>query len=71
MHWEAIFENLVKAALFGAVGVALFAIALRVIVKVTPFSISKEIAEDQNLALAIVLASIFLGLGAILAVSIA
>ncbi len=70
MNWDVLFEHLVAALVFGTLGVAMFAVALKVIVKVSPFSVSKEIAEDQNMALAIVLASIFVGLAIILAVSI-
>jgi uncharacterized membrane protein YjfL (UPF0719 family) len=69
--WETLLHNLVSAAIFGAVGVLLFAIAMKVIVKVSPFSVAKEISEDHNVALAVVIASIFLGLGGIVCVSIA
>ena len=71
MDWNSLVQHVIAAVVFGAVGVALFAVALRVISKVTPFSVTKEIAEDQNIALAIVIASIFLGLAAILCVAIA
>jgi uncharacterized membrane protein YjfL (UPF0719 family) len=70
MHWDVLLENVVAAVIFGVLGVVLFAMALKVIVRVVPFSVAKEIAEDQNVALAIVLASIFLGLSVILAVCI-
>jgi uncharacterized membrane protein YjfL (UPF0719 family) len=66
-----LFDHLLSAAIFGAVGVLLFAIAMKAIVKVTPFSVAKEISEDHNVALAVVISSIFLGLAAILCAAIA
>ena len=50
-----------------AVVVAFFALAYLAIQKVTPFSLRKEIEEDQNVALAIVLGAVFLGIAIIIA----
>jgi uncharacterized membrane protein YjfL (UPF0719 family) len=38
--------------------------------KVTPFSIRKEIEEDQNIALGIIIGAAFIGLAIILAAAI-
>ena len=70
MDWNRIGENLVSAVLFGAVGLVLFAIAMKIIVKVSPFSIRKEMEEDQNVALGVLLGSIFVGLALILAAAV-
>ena len=51
-------------------GVIVFAIAYWVMVKVSPFSIRKEIEGDQNTALAILMASVILGLAIIIAAAI-
>ena len=67
---EAMWKHLCAAALFSGLGVALFAAALWTMTKITPFSIRKEIAEDQNTALAIVMGSVFLGLAIIVAAAI-
>jgi putative membrane protein len=50
--------------------IIVFAIAFKVIVKISPFSIRKEIEEDQNTALAVVIASVILGLSIIIAAAI-
>jgi uncharacterized membrane protein YjfL (UPF0719 family) len=39
-------------------------------VKVIPFSVRKEIEEDQNTALAIIMGSVILGLAIIIAASV-
>lgn len=70
MNWDLTFQHLLGAALFGVVGILIFVVALKIIVKVSPFSIQKEIAEDQNVALGIVIGSIFVGLGIIVGCAI-
>jgi putative membrane protein len=66
--------NLLKAAIstliFVAIGLVVFAVAFFIITKVTPFSIRKEIEDDQNTALAIVIGSVILGLAWIIAAAI-
>ena len=66
MH-GVLLKQLVSAALFSAMGVAVFAIAFWVMCKVAGFSVRKEIAEDQNTALAIVMGSVILGIAIIVA----
>jgi putative membrane protein len=66
--------NLMKAAIstliFVVIGLVVFAVAFFIITKVTPFSIRKEIEDDQNTALAIVIGSVILGLAWIIAAAI-
>ena len=52
---------------YTAFGILVFALAFWIIVKVTPFSIRKEIEEDQNTALAILIGAVILGLAIIIA----
>lgn len=51
-------------------GLVVFAVAFMIIVKTTPFSIRKEIEEDQNISLAILIGSVMLGLAIIIASTI-
>lgn len=67
---EQMWRHLCAAAIFSALGVALFAGALWLMVRISPFSIKKEIGEDQNTALAVVMGSVFLGLAVIVAAAI-
>jgi putative membrane protein len=52
---------------FTLMGVLAFAIAFYVVVKVTPFSLRKEIEEDHNVAFAIILGAVILGIAHIVA----
>lgn len=51
-------------------GMVIFGIAFWIIVKITPFSLRKEIEEDQNVSLAILIGSVMLGLAIIIAATI-
>ena len=60
--------NLVVTTLvFSLVGIVLFALAFLIIVKIAPFSTRKEIEEDQNIALAILIGSVIIGIAMIVA----
>jgi len=61
---------LVTTMLFVLLGLVIFALAYMVIDKVTPFSVRKELEEDHNVALAIVIASVILGTALIIAAAI-
>ena len=67
---ENLLLHLADAAVFGVIGLVLFAAAMKLIVKISPFSIRKEIEEDQNVALAILMGSIFIGLALILSAAV-
>jgi len=67
---STLLKNAISAGIFVAIGLVVFAIAFLIIVKVTPFSIRKEIEDDQNTALAIVIGSVILGLAYIIAAAI-
>jgi putative membrane protein len=56
--------------LFVLLGLVIFALAFVVIAKVAPFSVRKELEEDQNIALAIVIAAVILGSAMIIAAAI-
>ena len=60
--------NLVVTTLaFALIGIVLFALAFLIIVKISPFSTRKEIEEDQNVSLAILIGSVIIGIALIVA----
>ena len=67
---ETMIKTLVSALAFSALGIMLFAVAFLIIVKVTPFSLRKEIEEDQNTALAIIIDSVIIGIALIVSSAI-
>jgi putative membrane protein len=70
MKLDSIGPTLIAALAFSALGIALFSVAFLIIVKVTPFSLRKEIEEDQNTSLAIIIASVILGIAIIVSSAI-
>ena len=63
-------DLIVETLAFTLVGLILFAIAFWIIVKVSPFSIRKELEDDQNIALGIVIAAVIIGISLIVSAAI-
>ena len=55
---------------FVLIGLVVFAVAFFIVVKVTPFSVKKEIEDDQNTALAIIIGAIIIGVALIISSAI-
>jgi uncharacterized membrane protein YjfL (UPF0719 family) len=67
---DALVNTVVQSLIFVAIGLVVFGIAFLLITKLSPFSIRKEIEEDQNTALGIVIGSVIIGLSLIIAAAI-
>jgi len=68
--FESLIPILVTTLVFVILGLIVFALAFLIIAKATPFSVRKEIEEDQNVALAIVIGAVILGSALIIAAAI-
>jgi putative membrane protein len=64
------FRLFLSTVLYTVFGVLVFGLAFAIMVKLAPFSIRKEIEADQNTALAILMASVILGLAMIIAAAV-
>jgi putative membrane protein len=67
---ENLLPVVVTTLVFVLIGLIVFAIAFLVIAKAAPFSVRKEIEDDQNIALAIVIGSVILGSALIIAAAV-
>ena len=67
---EGLLSTLITTLVFVALGLIIFTLAFFVIAMATPFSVRKELEEDQNIALAIVIASVILGSALIIAAAV-
>ena len=63
-------DAIVNALIYSVIGLALFAVFWMIIVFASPFSIRKEIEEDQNTALGIILGSVIIGMALIIAAAV-
>ena len=63
-------DAVVSSAVFAGIGLVVFAIAFWIMTKIAPFSVKKEIEEDQNVALAVIMAGVLIGISLIIAAAI-
>ena len=70
MKLENLGDAVVSTAVFAGIGLAVFGIAFFLMTKLAPFSIKKEIEEDQNIALAVIMAGVLIGISLIIAAAV-
>ena len=66
IHWQ----NVVSSLLYSAIGIVIFAVAYKVAEMLLPFNLAKELSEDDNTAVGVLMGSIMLGLAIIIAAAI-
>jgi putative membrane protein len=67
---EEIWNVIETTVIFVAIGLIVFAIAFLIVVLVAPFSVKKEIEEDQNTSLAIIIGALIIGVSMIISAAI-
>ena len=70
MFWETQGGHMVASVVYSLIGVAIFVLAFLLIERIAPFSLRKELAEADNVAVGVVLGSIVIGLSIIIASAI-
>jgi putative membrane protein len=60
----------ISTAIFAVIGLAVFGLAFWLMTKLAPFSVKKEIEEDQNVALAVIMAGVLIGISLIIAATV-
>jgi len=61
---------ILNALIYSVLGLVLFGLFWLIAVKVTPFSIRKEIEEDQNTSLGVILGAMIIGISLIIAAAV-
>jgi putative membrane protein len=67
---ENLATNILAAAVFAFLGIGILAVALLIFDKLTPGTLWKELMEDQNVAIAVVLAGVTIGISIIIAAAV-
>jgi len=67
MKMDQLGEALVTTAAVSVVGLLVFCLAFFVMDKISPFSLRKEIEQDHNMALAVIMAAVIIGIALIVA----
>ena len=70
MDTDVLLRNLINSLLFSAIGLVVFVVGFYVIRLVMPYDVHKEIEQDHNVALGIVVGAFILGLALIVAAAI-
>jgi uncharacterized membrane protein YjfL (UPF0719 family) len=55
---------------FVLIGLIVFALAFLIVVLIAPFSVKKEIEDDQNVALAVIIGAVIIGVAMIISAAI-
>ena len=66
MNWNVYFETLI----YLGTGIVIFLLFIFLLDKLTPWSLEKELIEDENVALAIIIGAFFIAMGLIIAAAI-
>jgi putative membrane protein len=70
VYSSSMVQNAVAAILFAFIGVALFILAFMLFDKLTPGSLWKELIEDQNTALGVLMGAVAIALAIIIAAAV-
>jgi putative membrane protein len=70
MDFGKVINNVSVTLIYTFVGLTVFCIAFFLMTKIAPFSVRKEIEEDQNTSLGILMGSVIIGLSIIIAAAI-
>ena len=70
MDWLVIFRQITEALIFGFIGVVMCTLFFWILVRVSPFSIRKEIEEDQNISLGLIIGAAIIGIAIIISAAI-
>ena len=66
----SLINNVVNAAVFALLGIVVFTVAFVVMDKVTPYHLWKEIVQEHNTALAILVGAMSIGICVIIAAAV-
>jgi putative membrane protein len=67
---DELWPVLITTIIFVAIGLIVFAVAFFIVVMIAPFSVKKEIEEDHNTALAIIIGALIIGIALIISSAI-
>jgi len=70
VEMDKLLPVLLTTVIFVAIGLVVFAVAFAIVVLVAPFSVKKEIEDDQNTSLAIIIGAIIIGIALIISSAI-
>ena len=70
VEFDKLLPVLATTVIFVLIGLVVFALAFLIVVLISPFSVKKEIEEDHNTALAVIIGAMIIGIAMIIASAI-
>lgn len=67
MDWGTLLHGILDTAIYSLVGIIMMGIGIFLVILLTPFSVKKEIEDDQNISLGIIIGAVILGIAIIIA----
>lgn len=67
MDWSILLYDVVDTVIYSLAGIVLLGIGFLIVTFFTPFSIKKEIEDDQNISLGIIIGAVIIGISIIVA----
>ncbi len=67
---ETFIRHVIAVLVYSVIGIVVFAASIWLFCRLSPFSVRKEIEEDQNTSLGIIMGSVLLGVSIIIAAAI-
>ena len=70
LELDKLWATMEQTVIFVAFGLVVFALAFLIIVLVAPFSVKKEIEDDQNTSLSIIIGAVIIGVAMIISAAV-
>jgi putative membrane protein len=67
MDWGSLLHGILDTAIYSLVGIIMMGIGIFLVILLSPFSVKKEIEDDQNTSLGIIIGAIIIGISIIIA----
>lgn len=67
---DSLLGHILSVVVFSAIGMVVFGVALWLFNRLCPFSLRKELEEDQNTALGIIIGALIIGMAIIIAAAV-
>ena len=66
MDWGNLLKGVIDTVVYCLVGMGLMGIGIGLVILISPFSVKKEIEDDQNTSLGIIMGAIIIGIAIII-----
>jgi putative membrane protein len=67
MDWGSLLHGVIDTAIYCLVGIVMMGIGILLVILFSPFSVKKEIEDDQNISLGLIIGAIIIGISIIIA----